>query len=100
VRRSLALTPALSLAHSRALTRPAATLSHPMGEGRGERENRWSGFGVADTPGHRQDSASAHHDEAGTAVEALELQGAAAELSLSPGERAGVRANIHWDPYE
>ncbi|HZL43725.1 MAG TPA: tetratricopeptide repeat protein, partial [Verrucomicrobiae bacterium] len=31
-----ALTPSLSHTHSRALTRPPATLSHPMGDGRGE----------------------------------------------------------------
>ncbi|HZL42887.1 MAG TPA: glycosyltransferase family 39 protein [Verrucomicrobiae bacterium] len=34
-----ALTPSLSQTHSQTLTRPPATLSHPMGEGRGEGPN-------------------------------------------------------------
>ena len=72
------------------LTRPAATLSHPMGEGK-EKEKRSPRLGGTDALGCRA-FFSTNDKAAAIAMVTNEFSSDATSLTLSPGERAGVRA--------
>ena len=93
VRMRASVPPTIILTQLQTLTRPAATLSRPTGEGQ-EREKRPPVSGDADAPSCRAVS-SANDEKAGIAMVMKELSNDADSYSLSPGERVRVRASVH-----